>query len=475
MDIDFIPFYNLMTKYKQKEVFAMSNLHYINDLFKSLDLPDNLSDYFIPVPYVGSDSCFRSALDRYGHLSKFLRIRSVIKDSFVCPHCGAVDHHESKGLRKISLSHIANGHQRFIIEVEYRRYFCHHCHSYFKDDIPFQFQNTRMTQSAAQSCLVQFRENTAIAVIARMMGLSSSSVYRLFFDHVSVRERFYHLKSVISIDEFRATTDKGAYAFHIVDPITGSTLDIVEDRKACCLRNYFLRFPYKERKKVKIIVMDLSGPFQAIMRSLFPNAEIIADRFHYVKLFSECLRRSRLDICSSMKDERMARSIKRNLHLFDKYRKDLDDEKQWYDRHLKKHFTCRSYIEYIFDHEETDSFYESYEIYQNLLELIHEKHSDYKKELNNLLDHIFHTKNTYYLSSAKNIRKNWFMPILRSLTYQATYIRNGKKYKTSFNNGFIESMNNKVKLVKRNAYGYRYFYNLRKRILLHLGFTYEFK
>lgn len=70
------------------------------------------------------------------------------------------------------------------------------------------------------------------------------------------------------------------------------------------------------------------------------------------------------------------------------------------------------------------------------------------------------------------------MPILRSLTYQAIYIRNGKKYKTSFNNGFIESMNNKIKLVKRNAYGYKYFYNLsnlRKRILLHLGFAYEFK
>ena len=47
-------------------------------------------------------------------------------------------------------------------------------------------------------------------------------------------------------------------------------------------------------------------------------------------------------------------------------------------------------------------------------------------------------------------------------------------YTTSFNNGFIESMNNKVKLVKRNAYGYRYFINLRKRILIHLNFCYEF-
>ncbi|WP_420795284.1 transposase [Kandleria vitulina] len=39
-------------------------------------------------------------------------------------------------------------------------------------------------------------------------------------------------------------------------------------------------------------------------------------------------------------------------------------------------------------------------------------------------------------------------------------------------NGFCESQNNKVKLVKRNAFGYKYFINLRKRILLHLGFRY---
>ena len=66
----------------------MSILNYINDLFKSLDFPDYLSDYFIPVPYEDSDSCFRYGLDKHGHHSKFIRLRSVNKDNFVCPHCG---------------------------------------------------------------------------------------------------------------------------------------------------------------------------------------------------------------------------------------------------------------------------------------------------------------------------------------------------------------------------------------------------
>lgn len=453
----------------------MSDLNYINDLYKSLDFPDDLSKDFIPVPYPGTDSCFRYGPDKYGHPSKFIRLRSVLKGDFVCPHCGAVAHHESKGLRKVSLLHISNGHQRFIVEIEYRRHICHSCNSYFNDDIPIRFNNMRMTKTAAQACLVQFRENTAMAVISRMMGISKSSVYRMFFDHIKIRHRFYHLTPVISIDEFRATTDKGTYAFHITDPISGKTLDIVEDRKESTLRDYFRKIPTAEKNKVKTIVMDLSNPFRCIMHRIFPKAVIIADRFHYVKLFSEGLRRSRLDTCSSLDDVCLARSIKHNLHLFDKYRKDLDDQKKWYDRHLRKYFTCRSYVEYVFDQEDMDSFHESYKIYQNLLKLIHEEHDDYKKELNDWLDHIFETKNKYFLSSAKNIRKNWFLPILRSLTEKATYKRNNRTYTTSFNNGFIESMNNKVKLVKRNAYGYRYFYNLRKRILLHLGFPFEYE
>lgn len=453
----------------------MSNLDYINDLYKALDLPANLLSNYIPVPYDNTHSCFKDGIDKYGIPSKFLRLRSRLKNTFTCPYCGTLDHHESKGLRKKSLSHIANGHQRFIIEVEYRRYYCLHCHKYIKDEIPIQFPCTRLTCTAAHASFIQFKENTAISVIARMMGLSKSVLYRLFTNHMHIEHRFYHLHSVISIDEFRATTDLGTYAFHIVDPINGKTIDIVEDRKASTLRNYFLHFPYEERKKVKIIIMDLSGPFKNIMHSLFPNASIIADRFHYVKLCSEHLRRCRIDTCASMTNEKLAKSIKKNLHLFDKYKKNLDYQSEWYDYHLKKYFTCQSYIGYVFEQEETHIFYESYLIYQNLLKLIHEPHQDYKKELNKWLDNIFEKNNKYYLSTAKNIRKHWFLPILKSLTYKAIYIRNGRKYQTSFNNGFIESMNNKVKLVKRNAYGYKKFENLRKRILLHLGFNFSLK
>ena len=453
----------------------MSEQNYINDLLKALDLFEVNDNKFIPVPYPGSDSCFRKGTDRYNNPTTFVRLVCIDKESQACPHCGCINHHESKGRRTIRLTHIASSHHRMVLEIEYRRYMCKDCQRYFKDDIPFKFYDTMMTHTAAQACIIAFRENTALSVIARMMGVSKSCVYRLFHHHIDVSPRSYHLASVISVDEFRATTDGGTYAFNIINPITGKVIDIIEDRKAVTLRNYFLRFPYSERKKVKIIVMDLSNAFRCVMKSLFPKAMIIADRFHYVKLFNESLSKCRVDTCSKIRNQKLAKSIKRNLHLFEKYKKNLNDKKEWYDRALNRHFTSKNYIEYVFEQDDMELFKETYDIYQSLLKLIHEKHDDKKKELNDFLDSIFEKQNEYYLSSAKNIRRNWFMPVLRSLTFVAKYNRNNKVYKTSFNNGCIESMNNKVKLVKRNAYGYRYFHNLRKRILLHLNFEYTFK
>lgn len=449
----------------------MSATYYTNDILQSLDLFDICGSFF-PHPYPNSDSCFRFEKDSHGSSIKFVNLISSL-DMKPCPHCGCINRHESKGIRKIFLSHKSNGDMKTVLEVSYRRYLCRDCHHYFKEHIPFKAPYSKLTLTAAQSCLVSFRENTAMAVIARSQGLSKSTVYRLFYNHIDVPLRFYHLSSTLSIDEFKATTDEGTFAFNITNPITGKTLDIIADRRAYYLRNYFLRFPYKERKKVRIIVMDLSGAFQSIMHALFPNAKIIADKFHYTRLVRENMVQARISCCKQLKDDSLSKLIKNNLHLFDQYKERLHTKKAWYRPYFKKYMTNRQLVEAILELESCEELQINYDIYQNFLDILNKPNSDYKKALNQWLDNIFDTNNQYYMTTAKNFRKKWFLPILRSLTYTAYYIRNGRKIRTCFNNGFIESMNNKVKLVKRNAYGYRYFQNLRKRILLHLGFGYK--
>ncbi len=474
IDIVYNSFYNLSAKTKTKGVITMSVTNYINDILKSLELSEN-NGGFIPIPYVKENSCFRYEKKKDGTIIKYVHLVST-NSATECPECACVHNIKSKGLRKIYLHHATNGHTKTILEISYRRYQCHNCQHSFKDTIPFRFFETKMTYTLAQSTIRALQENTALAVIARTYGISKSTMYRIFYDHIYLYHRCFQLSSVISIDEFRGTSDEGIYAFNIVNPITGKVLDILGDRKAVTLKKYFGGFSHEERAKVKIIIMDLSGPFKSIMTALFPKAVIIADKFHYVRLVGDNLTQARIQFCKKIhKDhETLSKLIKRNLHLFDRYYKELGNKKENYIPYFKKYLTNKQLVEAILELEICEEFKENYDIYQNFLKILHEPSNDYKKALNAWLDYIFETNNTYYEITAKNFRKNWFLPILRSLTYKATYHRNGTSYTTSFNNGCIESLNNKFKLVKRNAYGYRYFQNLRKRIFLHLGYSFQF-
>lgn len=263
----------------------MSEINYINDILEILQIND-FSHNFVPFPFPGTNSCILKKANDDGIMTMYINLKSTIIN-LVCPHCGSYNHHISKGTRSINLKHFSFGSLPVVLVVSYHRYICNDCSSYFAEDIPFQFDNRKATIPNVQSALFEMNENHSMASISRMHGLGKNTMYRIFNENIYIPDRFYHLSSVISIDEFKATSDKGTYAFNIVDPITGKTLDIIEDRKASFLKNYFLRFPFTERKKVKFIIMDLSGAFQCIMHSLFPHAQIICDRFHYVRLVGQ--------------------------------------------------------------------------------------------------------------------------------------------------------------------------------------------
>lgn len=64
-----------------------------------------------------------------------------------------------------------------------------------------------------------------------------------------------------------------------------------------------MRFPYDERKKVKIIFMDFSGAFHSIMHSLFPQVQIIADKFHYTRIIRENMVQARINCCKKLKGD----------------------------------------------------------------------------------------------------------------------------------------------------------------------------
>ena len=88
---------------------------------------------------------------------------------------------------------------------------------------------------------------------------------------------------MLGIDEHFFTRKKG-YATTLVDLKHHKVFDIKLGRSESSLQRYLSSL--KGREKVRLIVMDLSETYRRIARKYFPNAIIVADRFHVVRLIN---------------------------------------------------------------------------------------------------------------------------------------------------------------------------------------------
>ncbi len=94
--------------------------------------------------------------------------------------------------------------------------------------------------------------------------------------------------TVLGINEHFFSQKQG-FAPTLCDLKKHKVLDIVKGRSERELADYLNQLKGKE--KVKIVCMDLSSTYRSIVKEYFPNAMIVVDRFHVVRLMQhQCMK-----------------------------------------------------------------------------------------------------------------------------------------------------------------------------------------
>ena len=93
--------------------------------------------------------------------------------------------------------------------------------------------------------------------------------YKIFEGYLSYKPKFCPKLGVL-FNEFKSVkTADGAISFHMYNCITGQTIDIVEDRRLDNLIRYFFYYNYKDRSRVKYIVIDMYSPYVSLIKKCF--------------------------------------------------------------------------------------------------------------------------------------------------------------------------------------------------------------
>ncbi|MFA9377251.1 MAG: transposase [Lachnotalea sp.] len=128
----------------------------------------------------------------------------------------------------------------------------------------------------------------------------------------------------MSIDEFRGNATTGKYQCILVDPKKHKVLDIVPDRTQPHLITYFKDIPRSERYRVKFFICDMWQSYVDLAYTYFPNAQVIIDKYHFIKQVTWAIENVRKRLQKTMPASLRKYYKRRYKNLKDKNKKDCD-------------------------------------------------------------------------------------------------------------------------------------------------------
>ena len=350
----------------------------------------------------------------------------------VCPHCK----HETKRVhdyRTQIVKDLATFGIPVFLHLRKRRYFCPHCNKSFHQRITFLPKYQRLTTRMRVAIMDEFRKVCSIKSVAERHNVSSTTATRIL-DCISYSKPT--LPEVIAIDEFKGNAGDHKFQCILTNPKKKKVLDILESRKSEDLYKYFSEIDKASRNNVKYVVMDMSNLFRSTARSIFPNAQVVADKFHVCRQVTWALERVRKEEQQKFgKDRRIY--FKKSRWILLKRKKDLTEEE-------------RLQLEGML--QVSENIRNAYLIKEKFYDFMDSKDlNEAKKRLSEWNLYVGTTDIDDFKSCVDTFGR-WNKEILAA-------------FDCGFSNGYTEGTNNKIKVIKRVSYGVRNFKRFRNRIL----------
>ena len=209
-----------------------------------------------------------------------------------CAGCGSI-HVIGRGrfLREFKASPIGN--KQVVIRLRVQRVECRVCGLIRRVKIGFAHMRHRYTKRLEKYVLFLLRSAT-IKDVAAIVGLGWDVVKEIQKRWLTRRFRLPRLKGVrhIAIDEI--AIGKGhRYLTVVLDLDSGKVLFVGDGKGADALRPFWKRASRCKQCKIKSVAIDMSRAYISAVSAMLPKARIVFDHFHIVKLCNEMLTKLR--------------------------------------------------------------------------------------------------------------------------------------------------------------------------------------
>jgi len=382
-----------------------------------------------------------------------LQVEPIGKES-ICPRCGTSSHRVHQNHRYI-VKDLPWGEKLVFLEINRRQFKCEKCCRPFSEELEFIRKRRNYTKRLAAQIIQEVLEND-IHSVAQKKVVTTEEIERMLKDAATdlLESKPAELRR-LGIDEIALVKGKGNYCAVLIDLDKAQLINILPVRTQEEISQVMRGWGTEVLESIEEVSIDLWKGYRNLVIELMPKAQVVADRFHVMAQINK-----ELDIQRKKEKKKVEDLIKAAITPEEKAK-----HKQVLERFKKSKYILLK-NERNLNEEQKRKLIQVKEVSSHLKRM-----HELKEEIRNIFEqsHNWLTglfKLGRWLASAKKYFPDSQNTIIRWLDEIIAYFDN----RTT--SGVVEGINNKLKLIKRSAYGFRNFDNYRIRCLLNWYFNY---
>jgi len=356
------------------------------------------------------------------------------RENAICPRCGNIASKEHD-MRPQSKQDRKLRDKVVFLTLMKRRFRCLWCGKVFTEPDEV-FGSRRRSSHRFREYLGQEALHQTVRRTARKEKVGEGLVRRCVTEEIGKRIGAREVEEVpefIGLDEF-SVSGRRLYHTAICNLVKGEVMEVVEGQGRQKVELYLDNLPDPER--VKGVAMDMHEPFRQAVQMCLPQAKVVVDKFHFIRHVNKAMDKVRSRLQGGNRRGKR-RDLFRSRYTLLKGAERLAD---WEKERLNRLFYCYPELK------------KAWVLKESFRAWYRETDRMRAEERLGLMEKRIANDSLAEFRELLRTLGNWREEILNYFDCRIT-------------NGFVEGKNNRIKTIKRMAYGYRNMDNFRMRIL----------
>jgi transposase len=381
-----------------------------------------------------------------------LQVESIHKESH-CHHCGTKSNRLHQNHRYV-VKDLSWGEKPVFLEINRRQFKCKKCGKPFSEKLDFVSNRRTYTKRLANT-IIKSVLSSDIQSVAKQGVVTTEEIERMLSDASrELSSKPSGLKK-LGIDEIALIKGQGNYCAVLIDLETSKLITILKGRTQEEIEPILNSWGSEVLEEIEEVSIDLWKGYKNLVKKLMPNAQVVADRFHVmVQVNKELDTERKREIRQIIEASKKTKSVKKMAD----YQERLDgiNDSKYSLLKNEERLNEKQKLKLISLTKVCPKIAKMHKLKEKFREIFENKKTNWFRGL--LRIGVWQKRAKEYFPDSVKTITNWLDEIIAYFDNRTT-------------SGVVEGINNKLKLIKRSAYGFRNFENYKNRCLLKQAFN----